>query len=180
MSQEPARFQFRLRTVFIITAILAVLLSAYSFLERAEQEFARALAGKTGPVNSRDDWPKPLKAILAEWEAGDLNERGIQVFCLCQGFDPEFVWRMDAAPGLLEDLKRRWTLTQVGRPNWPVLKGRSNISRIATPPWWSPKDDGQTTFFACSQTLAGEKGDRFLVAFDPRQDVIFVHYWFNF
>lgn len=87
---------------------------------------------------------------------------------------------MDAASGLLEDLERRWTLTQISRPNWPVLKGRSSISGIATPPWWSPKDDGQTTFFACPQTLAREKGDRFLVAFDPRRNVIFVHYWFNF
>ena len=48
------------------------------------------------------------------------------------------------------------------------------------PFWWSPKDDGETTFFVCPQTLAGKKGDHFLVAFDRRQNVILVHCWFNF
>jgi hypothetical protein len=61
-----------------------------------------------------------------------------------------------------------------------VLKGRSNLSGVATPPWWSPEDDGETTFLVCPHTLAGKKGDRFLVEFDGKQNVIFVHYWFNF
>jgi hypothetical protein len=88
--------------------------------------------------------------------------------------------RVDAGPGLLERLKLRWKLTQISHPDWPVLKGHSDISGVATPPWWSPKDDDDTTFFVCPQTLAGEKGDRFLVAFDGKRNVIFVHYWFNF
>lgn len=178
---EPARFQFRLRTVLVITTILAILLAAYIAWDRAQREFFHAiLVGKTGPVQSRDDWPEPLRAILADAKDGDLDERAIQVYCLCQGFDPEFVWRMDAATGLLEHLEQRWKLGQVSHPNWAVLKGHSNLSGVATPTWWSPKDDGQTTFFVCPQTLAGEKGDRFLVAFDKRRNLIFVHYWFNF
>lgn len=55
MSHEPVKLQFRLRTIFVITSVIAVLLAAYSFLERAEQEFLRVLAGKTGPVQTRDD-----------------------------------------------------------------------------------------------------------------------------
>ena len=181
MTQERPKFQFRLQTIFVITTILAVLLAAYITWDRAQREFFHAiLVGDTGPVQSPDDWPEPLKAILAEAQAGDVDESTIQVYCLCQGMDPEFVWRMDAVPGLLEHLKDRWTLTQISDPDWAVLKGRSNISGVATPTWWSPIDDDDTTFFVCPQTLAGEKGDRFLVAFDRRRDVVFVHYWFNF
>jgi hypothetical protein len=181
MPQEPARFQFRLRTVFIITAILAVLLSGYIACDRAWRGFFDAiLVGKTGPVQSRDDWPEPLKVVLADAHEADLDERAIQVYCLCHGMDLEFVWRMDAAPGLLEHLEQQWKLARVSHPNWAILKGHSNLSGVATPQWWSPKDDRETMFFVCPQTLAREKGDRFLVAFDPRRDVIFVHYWFNF
>lgn len=177
MAQNRPRFQFRLRTIFICTTILAILLAAYLALDRAADQF---LLGYIGPVESRDDWPTPLKAILAEAKEGDLDESAIQVYCLGQVFDPEYVWRMDAASGLLEQLKQRWKLAQINHPNWPVLKGRGNLSGVATPPWWSPKDDGETTFFVCPRTLAGKKGDRFLVAFDGRQNVIFVHCWFNF
>lgn len=172
--------QFRLRTIFVITTIFAVLLAAYSFVDRIEREFANALVGKTGPVESSEDWPEQLKAILAEAKAIDVDESTIQVYCLCRVMDHEFVWRMDAGPGLLEHLKERWKLTQVPYPNRPVLRGRSSISGVATPPWWAPKDEVDTTFFVCPQTLAGEKGDRFLVAFDKSQNVVFVHYWFNF
>jgi hypothetical protein len=181
MTQERARFQFRLRTIFVITTIVAIVVAAYIAWDRAQRQFFHAMfVGNTGPVRSRDDWPEPLKAILAEAKDDDLNEATIQVYCLCQGFDPEFVWRMDAAPDLLEHLKQRWKLTQVSHPNCKVLKGHSHNSGIATPPWWSPKDDDDTTFFVCPQTLAGRKGDRFLVALDARRNAIFVHYWFNF
>ena len=181
MTQERTRFQFRLRTLLMITTIAAVLLAAYIAWERAQRQFFHAiLVGNTGPVPFRDDWPEPLKAILAASKGVELDQSTIQVHCLCQGFDPEFVWRMDAAPGLLEHLKDRWKLTQISHPNWPVLKGYSNISGVATPLWWSPKDDDDTTFFVCPQTLAGEKGNRFQVALDKRQNTIFVRYWFNF
>ncbi|MBN2024587.1 MAG: hypothetical protein JW809_17540 [Pirellulales bacterium] len=142
--------------------------------------FRAMLVGNTGPVPSRDDWPDPLKSLVDEPNGVTIAPSTIQVHCLCQGWDPEFVWRMDATPGLFEHLKDRWKLTRISNPNWPVLKGRSRLSGVETPPWWSPRDDDDTTFFACPQTLAGEKDNRFQVALDKKQNTIFVHYWFNF
>jgi hypothetical protein len=92
MTQDRATFRFSLRTIFAITAILAVLLAAYMAWDRAERRFFHAVfVGKTGPVRSREEWPDPLKKIVAEAKEGDLDESTIQVYCLCQGFDPEFV-----------------------------------------------------------------------------------------
>ncbi len=173
--------QFSLRTLLIITTGAAVLLAVFGMCKRAqEQLFHDMLVGETGPVTSREDWPEPLKSIVAEASRLNLDPSTIQVHCLCRGMDLEFVWRMQASPGLFEQIKERWKLTEVTKPDWPILQGRSSISGERTPSWWSAKDDGQTAFFVCPQTLAGEKGDRFLVAFDKRRDIIFVRYWFNF
>jgi hypothetical protein len=70
--------------------------------------------GETGPVSSRADWPRPLKDLLDDSDGIEIDESTIQVHCLCGGvYDKEFVWRMDAAPGLFELLEKRWKLTLV-------------------------------------------------------------------
>lgn len=180
MTQGRPRFQFSLRVLFIVTAIAAVLVAGYVVINLAMHSFFHAiLVGNTGPVPSPDDWPDPLKLLVNEPNGIDVDRSTIQVYCLCQGFDPEFIWRMDAAPGLFEHLKERWKLTPTDYANWPGPRGKSSRSGVATPPWWSPSVD-DTTFFVCSRSLAGEKGDRFLVAFDRHRNTLFVHYWLNF
>jgi len=145
-----------------------------------EQAFHAMLVGDKGPVTSRDDWPRPLLALLSESDGIEFDESTIQVHCLCQGFDPEYVWRMDAAPGVFQRVSERWGLTPVDDPKWRVLDGRSGLSGEPTPSWWCPQRDGQTMFYACPQSLGGHKGDRFQVALDKTRNTIFVHYWFNF
>jgi len=49
-----------------------------------------------------------------------------------------------------------------------------------TPEWWSPRNDGNTSFYVSPQVLARGKSDRFHVALDKKRDTIFVYYWFNF
>jgi len=177
MAHAHTKFKFRLRTIFVITTVIAILLAWWC----AQMSwFDALLVGKTGPVTSRDDWPKPLKELLDGTKELQLDESSIQVHCLGEGFDPEFVWRMDAAPGLFEHVKQRWNLTPISKPQWPILKRRSPISARAAPPWWSLKDDGNTDFFVSPQELAKEKGDRFQVARDRKRNKIFVRYWFNF
>jgi hypothetical protein len=137
--------------------------------------------GDTGPVDRREEWPRPLLESIKEFDEAGLDERAIQVYCLCHGFDLEYVWRMDIDANLFKLLKDKWQLTQVDNPEWYILReGNSPISGIAPPAWWSPQQDGQTAFYVCPQELAKEKGDRFQVAFDPSRETIFVHYWFNF
>ncbi len=181
MSSPQPTFQFSLRTLFVLTAIASFLLAGYVLWNHAMKQFFHdVLVGETGPVESCSDWPDPLRALVEKTNGLEIDQSTIRVYCLCQGFDPVYVWRMDVAPGSFEHIRDRWKLTQVTNPNWPILEGRSSISGVATPPWWTPKDDGSTSFFVCPQTLAGEKGDRFLVALDTRRNTIFVHYWFNF
>ncbi len=88
---------------------------------------------------------------------------------------------MDAGPGVFAHLESRWELTRVDNPNGHVLRGYSHNSGEPTPSWWSPdRANDETLFFACPQTLGGEKGPRFQIALDREQDTVFVHYWFNF
>lgn len=182
MSDTRSQLQFRLRTLFMLTAVVAIIFAGYAMWDRAMHSFFHdAFVGDTGPITSKEDWPKPLKELAQETDAIGLDVSTIQVHCLCQGFDPEYVWRMHAAPGLMDHLKTRWQLTEVTNPNWQVLtKRRSHNSGVPTPSWWSPKKDASTSFFACPQTIAGEKGDRFCIAHDGRNEKIYVHYWFNF
>ena len=138
------------------------------------------MVGETGPVASPEAWPDPLKSLTEDLGEAELDRASIQVYCLCQGMDPEYVWRMDAAPGLFEHIEDRWGLSRIDNPNWRVLDGSSSLSGVATPDWWSPQRDKGTSFFVCPQELEGRKGDRFKVALDAERNTIFVHYWFNF
>jgi len=138
------------------------------------------LVGNTGPVTNPSDWPEPLQNLRKDFGITSLPTSKIQVHCLCHGMDREYVWRMDAAPGLFEHIQKRWQLSPVSNPNWPVLKGQSSLSGESVPAWWSVTHAKSTTFYECPASLAGEKGDRFRVAFDKDHGIIFVHYWFNF
>ncbi len=174
MNPENQKSKSRIQAILIITGFVALSFAGYAFWSYP------ILSRDAGPVTSPDDWPDPLKALRDDPDRIEFDPSTLQVYCLCKGFDPEFVWRMDAAPGLFAYLKNRWRLTKIEHPNWYILKGYSQLSGAATPPWWSPKDDGDTQFFVCPQTLAGEKGNRFKVALDEKSRAIFVHYWFNF
>jgi hypothetical protein len=138
------------------------------------------IVGKTGPVTTPSDWPESLQKLRNDFGTTSLPTSKIQVHCLCHGMDREYVWRMDAIPGLFEHIQKHWQLLPVPNPSWSVLNGRSDLSGESTPSWWTPMKGDGTTFYECPATRAGEKGDRFCVAFDKKQGVIFVHYWFNF
>jgi hypothetical protein len=184
--EEASPGNHRKRRALLIAATLigiVVVLGAFALLvvEVGGNAIVHAvIVGKTGPVTDPSDWPEPLQKLCKDLGATSLPTSTIQVHCLCRGMDAEYVWRMDAVPGLFEDLEKRWQLLPVSNPKWRVLSGRSSLSGESVPRWWSPGQGDGTTFHECPATRAGEKGDRFCVAFDKHQGVIFVHYWFNF
>lgn len=135
------------------------------------------MVGKTGPISSPDDWPQPLKDLCADAEHAKLKISEVQVHCLCQGFDPEYVWRMESTPGLLDYLKQKWGLSPVAEPRGVIRDGQSHLSGERAPSWWNPMESKNSEFYG---TLAGEKSDRFQVALDRSGNTIFVHYWFKF
>ena len=179
--------QFRLRTLlFVLTLCSAVVLLAAACCVLVVGWVGggaivhAVLVGKTGPVTNPADWPEPLQNLCKDFGATPPQTSKIQVQCLCHGMDHEYVWRMDPVPGLFEHIQKSWRLAPVSNPNWRVLRGKSSLSGESTPSWWSPTLGDSTTFYECPASLAGEKGHRFRVAFDRDQDIVFVHYWFNF
>ncbi len=138
------------------------------------------LVGKIGPVESREDWPDPLKKLIVERQH-DIAIDTIRVYQLCQIFDPEFVMRMDAPIDLRDHVIEKWELTEVPSPRLrSVFHGRSQISGAVTPEWWKPSTIPDIKYYVCPSTLAGEDGDRFQVAYSESTCVLYVHYWFNF
>jgi hypothetical protein len=180
MNARERPFQFRLRTLLIAMTVVGVLLAAFVMWDRAMDRILHAvLVGKTGPIESREEWPRPL-IELAEDSSALVAVESVKVFCLCQGFDPEYVWRMDGDSELLSHLIQRWRLTQITNPRSTVFQGYSHNSGIAVPDWWEPWKDSDIVYHLCPATLAGDKGDRFQVAFSEAEKAIYVHYWFNF
>ncbi len=103
------------------------------------QYFVYVLAGNTGPMSLRADWPPPLKDVLDAPDGIEIDESTIKVHCLCQGFDPEFVWRMDAALGFVRANRKtmgtharaRPQVVQAGRLPKQAL-GRGNAYLVVT------------------------------------------------
>lgn len=163
--------------IFLVVGIAVLAL----FYRASNALISASVVGHTGPVELRDDWPRPLKELLDGAGAISSDESTIQVHCMCQGFDPEYVWRMEATPGLFAKIEGRWKLSKVSDHQLYKLEGyKSKLSGVATPAWWLPRDDGSTSFYVSPQVLARDKGDRFHVALDEKRNLIFVYYWFNF
>jgi hypothetical protein len=185
MEQATPKNRRRNWSLFVIVTPIGVVALLVSVVFVAMQSGGEAIVhavivGKTGPVTNPSDWPEPLKKLRNDLGAAVLPTSKFQVHCLCHGLDHEYVWRMDVCPGLFEHVQKRWRLSPVSNPSWSVLEGKSNLSGESTPSWWSPKQGNNTKFYECPATRAGEKGDRFCVAFDESQGIIFVHYWYNF
>ena len=178
-TREP-RSQFSTLIWFILAAIIALPISGCLVLLVGTRLLIHAVVvGETGPVETRDKWPDPIKKLAEDRQ--DIAFDTIKVYQLCQGFDPEYVLRIDAPIELLDYVVEKWELTQVPSPRLPsVFNGRSQISGVSTPEWWKPSQIPDIRYYVCPRTLAGEKGDRFQVAYSETANVLYLHYWFNF
>ena len=172
--------QFRLRTLFILMVLVALPLGAYLAWFRGMKEFFQAaVVGETGSIEVREHWPKPLEQLVKE-SPFEISTQTLRVHCMCQGFDPEYVWRIAGDPKQMDHLVQKWKLTQVTMPRSKIFTGRSSFSGLPVPDWWKPSQIKDIVYYVCPSTLEGEKGDRYQVAFTGQEGTIYVHYWFNF
>ena len=172
--------QFRLRSLFILMCLVALSLGLFLALLRGMKEFFHAIVvGETGAIEVRELWPKPLE-MLDEGSPFEISQQTLRVHCMCQGFDPEYVWRMDGDQEQMDHLIQQWKLTQVTMPRSKIFIGQSSLSGLPVPDWWKPSQIKDVVYYVCPSTLAGEKGDRFQVAFSEQEGTIYVHHWFNF
>lgn len=164
----------------VIAAVIALPIGGFLVLQIGSRLLIHAVVvGETGTIESRDKWPDPLKKLVDD--RPDTAIDTMKVHQLCQGFDPEYVIRIDAPIDLMEYVIKTWELTEVSSPRLPaVFKGRSQISGVATPEWWKPSSIPDIKYYVCPRTLVGEKSDRFQVAYSESTRVLYVHYWFNF
>ena len=147
MNDTPPRPAYRLKTRFRVTGIFAVILALYVAWDRAMDRFFKdLLVGDTGPVTSVDDWPRPLK-VLAD-ETSIISADHLQHYCLCQGFDPEYVWKMPCDDEAFSEIETRWQLTAIPTPNTHIFRGFSHNSGYATPHWCNPTELSNVSYYA--------------------------------
>lgn len=163
-----------------ITAIIALLFCGFLVMYIGGHFIIEAvLVGRTGPVETRDKWPDPLKELVDERQ--EIVIDSIKVYQLCQGMDSEYAFRIDAPTDLLDHIVEKWGLSEVPPKQLSsVFHGRSQLSGVATPNWWKPLSIQDIKCYVCPNTLAREKGNRFQVAYSESTRVLYVHYWFNF
>ena len=161
MSEGQPRLQFRLRTVAVLFGIISILLAAYVVWDRSMHAFFKAvMVGNPGPVESAEDWPRPLQRLVADASTEQSAIDNLKVHCFSSVFDLEYVWRMDATPALIDFLKARYELV----PTDPRMRSffRATGDTLGnSKPWWSPSGSNDSEYLACPHFLARDPGDRF-------------------
>jgi hypothetical protein len=168
------------KVVLVGVIVFLVIAGGMICFEMAMRDFFHgAIAGRSGAVKSSNDWPRPLKELVADAKSADIDLQVFEVHCMCRGMENEYIWRMSANSKLLDFLKNRWRLSPDDPPQHGIFCGQSMFSGDATPSWWTPKENSETAFYVCELSLKGEKGERFHLAYDKKRDCFFVWYWDN-
>ena len=171
MDRAKPFFQFRLRTLFILTAVVGVLCAGVAFWMRAMDLFFEAvLVGYVGPVASADEWPRPLQELLQETSDLELDEGAIKVYCLSDA-EEEFIWKMKGPAALFEYVEDKWELVDTEDTVWLTLR--------EVPEWWSPDRESSLSDLLFRRTPVGKPFDVFWVSWDEKKQELFVWYWSN-
>ena len=172
--------QFCLRALLIFLFLVALCVGIFVAGRLGMKNALHTITvGETGPIEARELWPKPLEELVQDYPT-EISQQSLKVYCMCQGFDPEYVWRMEGDQRLMERLIQKWKLEQAKMPATKIFMGRSHNSGLPVPDWWKPQTIEDVVYYVCPATVAGDKGDRFQVAFSEQENKIYVHYWFNF
>jgi hypothetical protein len=152
---------YSLRTLFIVTAVIALILGLIVAAQRA-------LEPNRGPVEDRNEWPAPLYKVLAAVGSADLDIEPVRVYRIQSFMDRHYYWKLRGSPELIQLMVSQWGL----RP------GTSNdVSHFWNrwPDDWETVDrNGRLSWLA----NYGNKSDNYIVMIDG--DVVYVYYYFNF
>ncbi|TWT31250.1 hypothetical protein KOR34_46260 [Posidoniimonas corsicana] len=168
----PMSFQFRVRTLFVVTLLVAIPLVGFVIWDRAmDRLFDGLIKGEPGYVTTQEDWPRPLSQLLESAQASDVELGEIRVYCVANGLSSEYAWRMEETEGLLELLVKDLSLSD----HTPKAEERFR-AQDHLPDWWDPEERANTRYYAAN---VGGVGEQFLVFHDPRNESIYVHYYDN-
>lgn len=178
MKKSPA-FRFRLRTLFILTTTVGVLLACYIVWDKAmDSMFTAILVGEPGPVENKEDWPKTLQEFVAEASNKQLEVTNLKVHCFSSVTDLHYVWRMQATPGLLEFMQTHYQLTATQPPTWSLFHP-DNIYQNPNEGWWALPEHTDIEYFAGPNYLARGYDDRFEVLHDSHFNLLYVHFYYD-
>lgn len=159
----------------VCLAPLVLFLAVYIFLMIGWRDIT-----PRGPLPQRSDWPIIVREWLDEMQSAGIDTSSTEVY-LIQGLPGDYaetvMLRMKDDPQAMSFLHTKLALK-------PIPANRfDEIMKLAThnvPEDWWASSDPKVQYFASARLLAGDEADLYIVAQDPKQRKIFVHYYFNF
>jgi hypothetical protein len=132
-------YRFRLRSLFWLTAISAVILFfGYRLFHY--------LVFGTGPANYRWLWPTEIKALLDNMPGDEAKEiQQIRVECVKKILDKEYLARFQISNPAYEVMKARNKLTLVPRERVDSRFFRQPVA------WWDPDPEKDVEFTASDE-----------------------------
>lgn len=164
--------------LFLSLSLLFVLYIAIS--AKATNSIVNEMSGGTSggrEVNPVDDWPPHLSFIKAKNRlAADPSTK---IYILRDGFDLEYIWRIQYTEQLLNSLKTEWSLAEIqSTPTWPILELTSESLNQTVPSWWKFNLDnaGDFSFFNGPKSSATGEGSHVQIVVDKQKSFVFGHY----
>ncbi|QDU54126.1 hypothetical protein [Aeoliella mucimassa] len=161
-----------MRTLLLLTVIVAVPLACYVlWLRRMEQFFEAVFEGNSGEVMSSEDWPLALKQFDEAANQAGVVIDDLQVYCMANGLSIAYVWRMRATSGLQEFMTEEYGLSDYTPPESHRFRAQPRL-----PDWWDPQEHSGTHYYAAN---LGEIGRQYVVLVDETNEVIYVYFYDN-
>jgi hypothetical protein len=161
--QKP--FQFRLRTLFLLVAVVGVISGCFAYVQL---EVQRAYERRF--IADRDEWLEPLKELLAEAAAEHIDVEPVEYFHPTTTWDPSFVARMKASDELLALVTQKWRLGPA------AAYDVERLWRDIPPEWAKPDLSAQRVYYA----MHISKADNFIVMVDESAGLLYAWFWFDF
>jgi hypothetical protein len=173
---EKRPFQFSLRSLFVLTFIVALLCSGIAIIRNF---YNTHFVAYWEPVESSSAWERALQNLIKDANEKQIEIKQLKVFDLKNRPDwwgPENFWQMDSSPELLSLMSESWALSSINKNN----KWAKRFLDKMRNDWRSQNPTDDIEYFALAGRLNGDKSDLYVVMNDKTHKRIFVWYYFNF
>ena len=157
--QSP--FQFKLRTLLVITAIVALFFGIRRYLPK----------NPCGPVENRAEWPRSLQEFTADAANANIKLDPVRVYLSrVDWIEKYYCLQMSASPELIVLMMQRWPLRPANKNDL------ATFWRDMPAAWVTPNGTSARRYLASR----GHKDDNIVVMIDDSTNLVYIWYWWNF
>lgn len=162
--------QFTLRALLVFIAVFACLCGG---LVRMRDAFK---GPEPGIVTERRELPASWSYAEEAADRAKVDLSGIEFYRISQGFDDDYMIRLDYTPERLQFFVKFRSFSPVTTPTWHI--GR--FWEYMPGGWTTRKDSWNVDFYICDGWLRGDEGDLYVMMYDKQAGKLYIWYHFNF